>query len=144
MALEKEITEIQLLYPRIYMACHTEHVRAASNEAKLSSRDSAILAHLSVEELTNPTKLAKHLKITLSTISEATAKLEELGYVKAERDQNDERRQKLRLTARGLDAMKKSSVLDSEKVGQLLSRLSPEERKKAVEGMGLLARAAIE
>jgi len=126
------------------MACHTDHVRAASNEAQLSARDSTILAHLSVDELTSPSKLAKHLKITLSTVSEATAKLEELGYVKCERDQNDERKQRLRLTAKGIGAMRKSSVLDFEKVGKLLSRLSEGDRKKAIEGMTLLARAAVD
>jgi DNA-binding MarR family transcriptional regulator len=142
MASELEVLEVQTLYPRIYMACHTEHVRAASSAVRLSSRDSAILAHLSVPALAQPTRLARHLKIGLSTLSAATSRLAGLGYLRSERDPEDERRQILKLTPEGQAAMKASSVLDSAKVARLLSRLTPSQRKKAIAGLALLAGAA--
>jgi DNA-binding MarR family transcriptional regulator len=141
--LESQITEIQKLYPQIYHACHAEHIRAASSEVSLSGRDSAILAHLSVDALTSPSKLAQHLKVSAPTLSEALSKLEGLGYVKIERNQDDERRQKIYLSAKGLDAMKKSSVLDSAKLSDLLSKLSQDDRKRAIEGLALLAQASL-
>lgn len=144
MALDGDAIRVQMLYPRVYMACHTDHVRAASSEAQLSSRDSAILAHLSVGELRNPTGLARHLKVSPSTLSEALAKLSELGYVRIRRDEADERRQKLELTPKGLDAMSRTSVLDYGRVVRLLERLSAKDRKRAIEGLALLADAALE
>src|SRR5215831_2784658 len=105
MAIEAEVAQVQVLYPRIYMACHVNHVRAASSEVGLSSRDSAILAHLTVSELTTPSKLSKHLGISMPTLSEAMAKLVALGYVRTERNQDDERKQKLSLTKKGIEAM---------------------------------------
>jgi DNA-binding MarR family transcriptional regulator len=142
MELEQVATEIQKYYPQIYHACHTEHVKAASSEVNLSSRDSAILAHVSVNELSNPSRLARHLKVSASTISEALANLESLGYVKSQKDANDDRKQKLVLTDKGLHAMKSSSVLDSFKLIHLLSFLTAEDRLRAVEGLAILAKAA--
>ena len=79
--LEVQVTEIQMLYPRIYMACHTEHTKARSSEVKLSARDSSILAHLSVKELTRSGPLAKHLDVAASTLSEALQYLVSLVFV---------------------------------------------------------------
>jgi DNA-binding MarR family transcriptional regulator len=143
MELEAQATEIQKFYPQIYHACHTEHVKAASSDVRLSSRDSAILSHLTMDDLSRPSNLAKHLNISASTLSEALTNLQELGYVKSQKDQNDDRKQKVFLTDRGLDAMKKSSVLDSKKLVRLLSLLNVKEREIAVEGLALLAKAAL-
>jgi DNA-binding MarR family transcriptional regulator len=141
--LDTQVTEIQMLYPRIYMACHTEHTKARSSEVQLSARDSSILAHLSVKELTRPGPLAKHLDVAPSTLSEALHNLVSLGYVSSKTDPNDERRTEFKLTANGISAMKASSVLDSQKVAAVLNRLKPEERMCAIEGLRLLADAAV-
>lgn len=141
--LEAQVTEIQMLYPRIYMSCHTEHVKARSSEVQLSARDSSILAHLSVKALTRPSALAKHLDVAPSTLSEALHNLVGLGYVKAKTDPDDERRTEFSLTPKGVSAMKAASVLDSQKVATVLNRLSPEDRTRAIEGLRLLADAAV-
>ncbi len=138
------VTQIQMLYPRIYMACHVDHVKARSSESQISARDSSILAHLNSEHFQRPSVLAKHLEVTPSTLSEALHNLVSLGYVSFKTNPDDERRTEFKLTAKGITAMKNSSVLDSNKVADLLGRLSPEEREKAVEGLRLLADAAIE
>lgn len=142
-SIEMLVTEIQMLYPRIYMACHVDHVKARSSESKISARDSSILAHLSSKHFQRPGVLAKHLEITPSTLSEALHNLVSLGYVSFKTNPDDERRTEFKLTEKGVSAMKSSSVLDSEKVAGLLERLSSEDRKRAVEGLKILADAAV-
>jgi DNA-binding MarR family transcriptional regulator len=141
-SLEELVTQIQMLYPRIYMACHVDHVKARSSESKISARDSAILAHLSSEHFQRPGILAKHLDITPSTLSEALHNLVSLGYVSFKTNPNDERRTEFNLTEKGIFAMKNASVLDSKKVAGLLDRLSEEDRARAIEGLHILANAA--
>jgi hypothetical protein len=38
-----EVLEVQRLYPQIYIACHTDHVRAVSTTWRISSQDASIL-----------------------------------------------------------------------------------------------------
>ena len=141
--LETQVTEIQMLYPRIYMACHSEHTKARSSEVQLSVRDSSILAHLSVKEFARPGALAKHLDVAASTLSEALHNLVSLGYVSSKTDPSDERRTDFKLTPKGISAMKAASVLNSQKVAAILDRLTPAQRSQAIEGLRLLADAAI-
>jgi DNA-binding MarR family transcriptional regulator len=140
---EDLVTQIQMLYPRIYMACHVDHMKARSSESKISARDSAILAHLSSEHFRHPGILAKHLDITPSTLSEALHHLVSLGYVTFKTNPDDERKTEFKLTDSGITAMKNASVLDSKKVIRLLERLSAEDCRRAVEGLVILAEAAI-
>src|SRR4051812_14042764 len=112
-SLEDLVTEIQMLYPRIYMACHVDHIKARSSESKISARDSSILAHLSAKSFQRPSTLAKHLEITPSTLSEALHHLVSLGYVSFKTDPEDERRTEFQLTQNGIAAMKNSSVLEA-------------------------------
>lgn len=142
MALEHEVAEVQRLYPLIYVTCHKEHVRAVSSHHLLSARDCSILAHLSADQLTTPSNLARHLSVALPTLSEAVSRLVELGYILSKRDENDERKRKLVLTSEGMCALKNASVLDPMKVAKILSKLTPKERKTAIEGLSLLAHAA--
>jgi len=131
-----------MLYPRIYIACHADHVRAASSEGILSARDATILAHLQDDGLTSPSTLAKHLSVSKATLSEAVAGLIHLGYVASETHQDDERRKRLQLTEKGLAALSRSSVLDYGKLKRLLDKLSSEERRSAIHGLSLLASAS--
>jgi DNA-binding MarR family transcriptional regulator len=142
--LDLDLYEVQRLYPQIYLACHTNHVRSSSTKWKLSSHDSSILAHLDLKEGMSPRSLAAHLGVVPSTLSAAITRLEKLGYLKSEAVAADRRRKRLRLTTLGAEAMASTSVLDGERVRLLLSRLSPAERKAAVKGLALLARAARE
>ena len=141
---DKAVLEIQRLYPQIYLACHVDHVRASSTEWRLSSRDSSILAHLDSEHGMSPKALAAHLNVAPSTLSAAIAKLVELGYISSDQPESDKRQRELRLTEKGEEAMAGTSVLDGQRVAALLERLDPAERKSALEGLRLLARAARE
>ncbi len=136
------VFEIQRLFPQIYLACHVDHVRAASTAWDLSSHDSSILVHLDREKPISPRKLANHLGVTASTLSAAIARLDGLGYLTSTPAPSDKRHRELRLTARGFEAIASTSVLDAKRVGQLLKHIEPENRAAAVRGLQLLAEAA--
>lgn len=139
---DDDVFEVQRLYPQIYIACHTDHVRATSTPWRISSQDASILVHLDRNYGLSPRALAAHLGVAPSTLSAAIARLSELGYLTSEPDNNDRRKRELRLTARGTEAIASASVLDAERVRALLKKLKPDERKAALRGLGLLAQAA--
>ncbi|HEX8170281.1 MAG TPA: MarR family transcriptional regulator [Thermoanaerobaculia bacterium] len=142
MAVDDDVREVLRLYPQIYLACHVDHVRAASTEWQLSAHDSSILAHLDTRSAISPRELARHLGVAASTLSAAIARLESLGYVSNVPSASDRRKRELTLTARGAEAMAATSVLDRERVRELLASLPDDQREAAVRGLGLLARAA--
>ena len=63
------VQQVMNLYPRIYFACHTRHVRDARTEQVVSSHQASILDHLDEIEPTSLTTLASHMGVTLSTMS---------------------------------------------------------------------------
>ena len=141
---DSEVRQVQTAYPQIYFACHTRHVRRASNAARLSAADSTLLAHLDEHAATRSTALARHLGLAASTLSAAISRLAGHGYVLQQRDPRDRRAIGLTLSAKGAAAMQASSVLDSARVKRMLEQLRPAERTRALEGLALLARAAQE
>ena len=144
MASKSDVRQVQTCYPQIYLACHVDHKRARTTTSGISPRDSSLLAHLDERVGLSPATLARHLSIGAPTLSAALKKLARLGYVLQERDPRDARRQSVRLTRAGAKAMAESSVLEPSRVQALLNRLTSEERTRALEGLGLLARAARE
>ena len=139
---DDDVFEVQRLYPQIYIACHTDHVRATSTTWRISSQDASILVHLDRDSGLSPRALADHLGVAPSTLSAAIARLSELGYLTSKPNDADRRKRELRLTARGAEAIASTSVLNAERVQALLDTLKPDERKAAVRGLALLARAA--
>ena len=138
----RDVRLVQVAYPQIYFACHTRHVRRASTATQLSATDSTLLAHLDERDAVRATALAKHLGLAASTLSAAIARLASLGYVVQHRDARDGRAVDLLLSANGATAMQASSVLESARVKKMLGRLTAAERKRALEGLALLGRAA--
>jgi DNA-binding MarR family transcriptional regulator len=137
-----EVAAVLELYPRIYFACHTRHVRDPESGATLSAHQVSILDHLSATDATSLAQLAGHMGVTPSTMSLAVDRLEAGGYVRRARDRADARRLRLLLTPRGRRIREAHSVLDVKKVRAMLARLSDVERADAVRGLELLARAA--
>jgi DNA-binding MarR family transcriptional regulator len=138
----RDVRLVQVAYPQIYFACHTRHVRRASTATQLSATDSTLLAHLDEVHSVRATALAKHLGLAASTLSAAIGRLARLGYVMQRRDSKDGRAIDLLLSDNGAAAMQASSVLDSDRVRRMLTRLTVAERKRALEGLALLGKAA--
>jgi DNA-binding MarR family transcriptional regulator len=136
------VAVIQRCYPQIYLACHVDHIRAASTVHHLSARDSSLLAHLNPSEPLSPGDLAAHMGIGASTLSAAIGRLAALGYLRREPKMSDRRAAGLTLTSQGAKAMAATSVLDAQRVRALLTHLKTGERRRALEGMELLAGAA--
>jgi DNA-binding MarR family transcriptional regulator len=139
---DDDVYEVQRLYPQIFVACHTGHVRAVSTRWRLSSQDASILVHLDREEGLSPRALAGHLSVAPSTLSAALARLEKLGYLTNKPAEKDRRKRELRLTPPGAEAISATSVLDAERVRAVLEHLEPNERREALRGLALLAEAA--
>ena len=139
---DDDVYEVQRLYPQIFVACHTGHVRAISTSWRVSSQDASILVHLDREFGLSPRALAGHLSVAPSTLSAALARLAKLGYLTNKPNERDRRKREVRLTSRGAEAISATSVLDAERVRALLSKLKPDERKAALRGLALLAQAA--
>jgi len=142
MVTDSEVLEVQRHYPQIYLACHKHHIRAASTAFRISSQDASLLVHLDTEAATAPRVLADHLGIKPSSLSAAISRLGKLGYLDIKTGQTDRRARELRLTKRGVDAIRSTSVLDAEKIRELLKRLNAKEKQQALYGLALLAKGA--
>jgi len=138
------VRRVMELYPRIYFACHTRHVRDPKTQRVLSAHMASILDHLDEREPLALLDLAKHMGVTASTMSLQIEKLVRRGYVLRERDARDARRLKLRISQAGVRVREAKSVLDPARVRALLARLTPEERDAGIAGLALLARAGSE
>ena len=138
------MTAVMTLYPRIYFACHTRHVRDPQNSRVLSRHQASILDHLDEMTPTTVMELAGHMGVTAATMSLAIDRVERKGYVVRLKDAKDRRRVHVRLTTAGVRVREASSVLDPRRVEALVARLDDGERAQAIEGLALLARAAQE
>src|SRR5688500_4059267 len=136
------LSAVMTLYPRIYFACHTRHVRDPQSQRLLSRHQASILDHLDEIEPTTVMDLAAHMGVTAGTMSLSIDRLERKGYVVRLKDAKDRRRVHVRLTGAGVRIREASSVLDPARVQALVARLSDGERTRAIEGLGLLADAA--
>ena len=88
------------------------------------------------------TELASHMDLARSTLSEAVSKLETFGYLeKAPRDRRDLRHIGILLTRKGVDAVRRTSVLESQRLQAALCRLSSSDLSAVIAGLETLARA---
>src|SRR5271163_3419879 len=138
------VRQVMELYPRIYFACHTRHVRDPRTQRELSAHMASILDHLDEREPLALLDLAKHMGVTPSTMSLQIEKLVRRGYVLRERDARDARRLQLRISQAGVRVREAKSVLDPARVRALLTRLTREEQDAGIAGLALLARAGAE
>lgn len=136
------VTAVLRDYPRIYLACHRRHVADPRTRAVLSSHQASVLDHLDTIEPTTVSSLAAHMGVTPSTMSLTLDRLEKGGYVRRIPDRQDARRVGVVVTAAGERIKRANSVLDPALLDRLVRELSPEERRRAIEGLALLAEAA--
>lgn len=143
MALPPDVAAVFRDYPRIFLSCHRQHVRDPKSGTLLSSNQASILDHLDSVHATTLSDLAKHMGVTASTMSISVDRLVKLEYVARELDEADRRRVRLRLTAAGVRVCAESSVLEPDLVEDMLDQLTPAERRDALKGLSLMARAAM-
>ena len=134
--------QVMALYPRIYFACHTRHVRDPDSLRLLSRHQASVLDHLDEFDPTTVNDLARHMGVTAATMSLTLDRLERKGYLARSRDTADRRRVHVRLTSAGIRIRSASSVLDPPRVEALVARLGDAERAAAIRGLALLADAA--
>lgn len=138
------VRRLMNLYPKIFFACHTRHVRDPKTQKLLSAHQASILDHLDLREPLPLMHLARHMGVTPSTMSLSIEKLVRRRYVLRSRDPHDGRRISLLLSPAGARIRSEKSVLEPRRVFAMLQRLSPRERSRALHGLALLARAAQE
>ena len=134
--------QVMNLYPKIFFACHTRHVRDPQSSRLLSRHQASVLDHLDEIDPITLNGLARHMGVTAGTMSLTVDRLERKGYVVRLRDVADRRRVHVRLTSAGVRVREASSVLDPPLVEAMVARLNDEERDAAIHGLGLLASAA--
>lgn len=142
--LQNAARQVMELYPRIYFACHTRHVRDPGTQRLLSAHQASILDHLDEREPLTLLDLARHIGVTASTMSLHVERLVRRGYISRLRAAEDARRLRLLLTPAGARVREAKSVLDPARVRALLARLTPEEQEAGIRGLALLARAGSE
>ena len=129
-------------YPKIFRACHRDHVRDPRTKKLLSSHQASILDHLDPVSPTYLHQLAGHMGVTASTMSLNVDRLESAGYVRRRRIGMNARRVNLRLTAAGARIKSQRKILEPALVAELLGRLSAAERATALAGLQILGRGA--
>lgn len=130
------------LYPRIFFACHTRHVRDEESGTELTSHQASILDHLDERAPLSLRALALHMGVTPATMSIHINRLAAKRLVNRRRNPVDGRGVQLTLSKDGARIRDSKSVLDSRLVEAMLSRLDQSELDRALEGLALLARAA--
>lgn len=138
------VKQVMELYPRLYFACHTRHVRDPKTQRLLSAHQASILDHLDEREPLTLLDLAHHMGVTPSTMSLHIERLVRQGYVSRVRATEDGRRLQLLLTAAGVRVREAKSVLDPARVRALLARLSLDQQEAGIRGLAVLARAGSE
>jgi len=134
MEIQEALIRVQSAYPRIYLSCHTRHQNARTTPDKLSQRDGSVLAH--IDRPKSQRLLADHMGMAKSTLSEALAGLEDMGYVNRIAKG---RESFVHRTPQGTKAMSRGSVLESGRLRRLLVNLTKQQREAAVAGLELLA-----
>lgn len=130
-------------YPRIHAACRARGIAGdGSGVPALSDHQAAILAHLDEHDPVMVGEIAEVMGVTASTMSLNLTRLERDGFVRRERDPDDRRVKNVRLTAVGREMRDRSRLLDVDRVDALLASLRPDDRKRALEGLAILAEAS--
>lgn len=129
-------------YPRILAACRARKVRDPVCGTQLTAHQGRILSHLDSEDPTMVTELAEYMGVTPSTMSLNLKRLDTGGFITRVRDPEDRRVMNVVLTAAGKRMADATTLLDPDRVDAMLRALRPDERRRALDGLAILADAA--
>jgi DNA-binding MarR family transcriptional regulator len=133
---------VMAAFPRVLFVCRPREVTLPEGGGSVSEHQGRILTHLDMDDPVMVTELAEFVGVTPSTMSLTLTRLQNAGFVSRERDPDDRRVVNVRLTADGARLRDRVSVLDPERVDALLRAMRADDRRRAVEGLALLAEAA--
>ena len=88
----------------------------------------------------NLSELAEYQGVSLPTMSSTVSRLEERGWVRRERDANDRRVVRVKLTASGKRKLSQISEQAEARMEMLLTELSDEDRQELGSGLEILRR----
>ena len=138
---EKTVAFLMEHYPRILHACKRTTVKGESG-AEITAHQARILDHLDDAIPRSLNSLASHLGVTPATMSIAVDKLVRKGIMRRERSKDDRRKILLRLTPEGVKLRESQTLLEPERVKEMLALLPEAEQEAGVLGLVILARAA--
>jgi len=127
---------------RVQHACRTRAVEDPETRVRLTEKQQRTLQQLDVVDPVMVTELAEYLGVTASTMSLNLGRLEDAGLVRRARDPVDRRVMNVYLTEEGARLRTHTASLAPARVAVLLDELRPEDRRRVLEGLALLAEAA--
>ncbi|WP_197143681.1 MarR family winged helix-turn-helix transcriptional regulator [Lysinibacillus sphaericus] len=130
------IKDINNYFTSIYYHLHSTH------EDSISHQSVRILQMIQKEDEVTVRDIAELLNISHNTASEHIKKLERNGWVKKERDIDDQRKVHIHLTTEGLLVLKKNTELDDQKLQHALNQLSGEDQQLILQAFRLLSEVA--
>ncbi|MGE8037170.1 MarR family winged helix-turn-helix transcriptional regulator [Lysinibacillus sp. NPDC093692] len=130
------IKDINNYFTSIYYHLHSTH------EDSISHQSVRILQMIQKEAEVTVRDIAELLNISHNTASEHIKKLERNGWVKKERDSDDQRKVHIHLTTEGLLVLKKNTELNDKKLQHALNQLTEEEQQLILQAFRLLSEVA--
>ncbi|MEO7002073.1 MAG: MarR family winged helix-turn-helix transcriptional regulator [Ktedonobacterales bacterium] len=135
--------EIGRLYPAVYQRFHAPRQPLAGLDVTPRMLD--VLRHLLAGGPLTMGELVAHLHLGKSTTTELVGRLMAKGLVDRMRDERDQRRVFIWLTATGkartLAAMAQTRPLQDDLLTQAVARMPPEDRQRLIEGLRALLEA---
>jgi DNA-binding MarR family transcriptional regulator len=128
--------------PRVDDALRTRSFRDAATGHRVTAHQLRILSNLDDADPSMVGELAEHMGVTASTMSLNLKRLEAGGFVSRARDPADRRVMNVRLTDAGRRAREATTLIDPERVDAMLRLMRPDERRRAMDGLAVLAEAA--
>lgn len=127
---------------RVQHACRVPGLADAGSGVRLTDKQLRTLRQLDLVDPVMVTELAEYLGVTASTMSLNLGRLEASGLVSRARDPADRRVMNVLLTRLGERLLERAEALEPIRIADLLDALRPEDRRRALEGLALLADAA--
>lgn len=128
--------------PRLMEQLRARSWVAAGGGGAVTEHQMRILRNLDDVDPVMVGELADFLGVTASTMSLNLKKLESSGWITRRRDPEDRRAMNVLLTPEGRRLRDGAPVLDPGRVDAMLVAMRPQDRERALAGLGLLASAA--